>query len=317
MVRKTYKITEIDANQRIDKYIKKVLPLAPAGFIYKLFRKKDIKINNFSAFPGSILKEGDEVMIFITDEQLNSFSREYYFAKMPLTADIIYEDDAILVLDKPRGILVHSTIFAKKDTLTNQVLTYLEEKGQFDPKNRGYIPSPVNRIDQQTSGIIIFAKTLTAAQALGKTFQDCNNITRKYLAICSGKVQKSGVINLPLRKEELEYGSEVTVDEEGKEAITKYKAIKYFNNLSLVAIEILTGRTNQIRVHMARINHPILGDTKYGDSLLNDFLDVRQLCLHCHEIQIKNIDERFEYLKKVKLVAPMPEDFNKILARLD
>jgi RluA family pseudouridine synthase len=316
MIKQKYHISKIDANQRVDKYIKKVLPLAPKNFVYKLFRRKDISINNFTALPDSILKENDEVSVYLTDEQLNDFSREYYYTKMPMTAKIIFEDENILVLDKPRGLLVHSTVLQKKETLANQVLTYLEEKGEFDSKKRGFVPSPVNRLDQPTSGVVIFAKTLIAAQVLAETFADSEALTRKYLAICSGKLQKSGVINVPLTRRQSNLNGTVVVDENGKEAVTKYNVVKYYKNFSLVNIEIFSGRTNQIRVHMAYIMHPILGDTKYGDSALNDAMNVRQLCLHCSEIRLNKVREPLAYLTKAKFNAEVPHDFKEIVKRL-
>jgi 23S rRNA pseudouridine955/2504/2580 synthase len=321
MVKKIYKITKVDANQRADKYIQKVLSRAPRSFIYRQFRRKDIKINDFTALPQSILVEGDELSIFLTDQQLKDFSTIYVFERIPMTAEIIYEDDAILVLDKPRGLLVHSTRLERVKTLTNEVLTYLESKGEFDPSNRGFIPSPVHRLDQETTGLIIFAKTLEIAQVLSDALVKRDEVVRKYYALCSGKLQKEGEIKFELEKDEETFISFVKKNDNEesdrkKEAITKYKAIKYFKNITFVEIHLITGRFNQIRAHFSAINHPLLGDHKYGDRTLNEYLNVFRLCLHAGELKFKKLPHPFSYLNKKTFIAELPDDMKEIIEKI-
>ena len=158
MEKSSFFVTELDASQRIDKYLKKMMPSAPLNFIYKLLRTKDVRVNNKKVPANYILNVDDEIIIFLTSEQKAEFITPYAFFIAEPTFGLIYEDDNILVVNKPAGLLVHPTSAEKVITLTNMVLTYFYKQGRFDPAQRGYIPSPVSRIDEETSGVVIFAK---------------------------------------------------------------------------------------------------------------------------------------------------------------
>ncbi|HKM02448.1 MAG TPA: RluA family pseudouridine synthase [Bacilli bacterium] len=305
-----YQITEIDANQRIDKYLKKQLPKAPTSFIFRLFRLKDVRVDNVRVPQEYIIKNGDEITIFLTTEQKNDFIVAYEFTLVRLSSEVIFENEDILVVNKLRGLLVHSDINEQEFTLANQVLTYLHSKGEFDASKRGYIPSPVGRIDKNTSGIVIFAKKQEINQLLAKAFHD-NSVDRTYLALVHGQTDNRGKIRLALTKNVYNKGL-VEVDERGKEGVTNFKLLRAYENFSLLEVKLETGRSNQIRVHFAHIAHPIVGDHKYG---IED--DFRTLCLHHHKVKFANMEGPALYLNDLEFVADLPEDIQNILNSLE
>ena len=178
MIKKQFVITKQDAQQRLDKYLNKILNAAPLSFIYKLLRKNDVKVNNKKTTINYIVKERDVVTVYLTEEQNETFISDYYFSYVKEPLAIVYEDENVIVINKARGIPVHQTAHEKERTLTNIVLSYLYDKQQFDPKKRGYIVSPVARIDQETTGIVVFAKKQSVHQQLARAFQNENEVIR-------------------------------------------------------------------------------------------------------------------------------------------
>ena len=158
-----YTITNKDCNQRIDKFLKRMLKDAPVSFLYKMFRQKDVKVNGKKANIDYILKEGDVVDSYLKEDLLNQFHKEALLRPVKADFPILYEDDNILVIDKPKGLLVHGDEGEKRITLQNMVLNYLKDKREWDPDSlTGFVPSPAHRLDRNTSGIVIFGKNLPA-----------------------------------------------------------------------------------------------------------------------------------------------------------
>lgn len=310
MEKLTFKISSLDHNQRIDKYLKKQLPNAPLNFIYRLFRLKDVRVNGARINEAYILKDQDEVTLFLTAAQKNDFITPYEFNSSTLTSPIVYEDEHIIVINKLRGLLIHSDINEQVETLTNQVLTYLSRKNEFNVKERGYIPSPIGRIDKNTSGIVVFAKTLLVNQQLSQALAN-SKVERVYLAVIHGKVDTKGTLNYALTKESNGRGL-VNVDYEGKESITKYIKLKEFDDYSYVEIKLETGRSNQIRVHFAHIGHPLVGDHKYGSQ--DGF---STLCLHHHKLRFLNLEGGLQYISKLQFIAPLPSDIAEIIKEIE
>lgn len=315
-----YIIDENTNGQRIDKFIKRMLKDAPISFIYKMFRQKDVKVNSKRVKIDYITQVGDEVDIYLKDDLLNEFHKEALLRPVKADFNIIYEDENILVIDKPKGLLVHGDEGEKRITLQNMVLNYLKEKGEWDPNSLdGFIPSPAHRLDRNTSGILIFGKNLPTLQQLLELFRERTQIEKRYTLLVRGDISPKGEINFPLMKDsEKKMVKVVPESKGGKKALTIYKRIKSYQfGYSLVEAELMTGRTHQLRVHFAYISHPIVGDSKYGDYKVNEMFEkmygLKNQFLHASYFKFKKIDGKLSYLSDKEFISPLPEKLNGIL----
>ena len=315
-----YTITEKEYNQRIDKFLKRMLQDAPVSFIYKMFRQKDVKVNGKKASIDYILNVGDEVDIYLKEDLLNQFHKEALLRPVKADFKIIYEDDNILVIDKPKGLLVHGDEGEKRITLQNMVLNYLRDKREWDPNDlAGFIPSPAHRLDRNTSGIVIFGKNLPTLQLLLQLFRERDQIEKRYSLLVRGITSERGEISYPLIKDsEKRIVKVTTLQKGGKPALTRYHRLKAYScGFSLVEAELMTGRTHQLRVHFAAIGHPIVGDSKYGDFAVNDNFEnlygLKNQFLHASYFKFKEIPGVLSYLSGKEFVSPLPEKEKKIL----
>ena len=312
-------IKKEDSNQRVDKYVKKMLPNAPLSFIYKLFRKKDVKINNKWVKENYILNENDKLKIFITDEQFEEFTKKDDIIPVTVKFEIIYEDENIIIINKDKGMLVHGDKKENKRTIQNMLLNYLIKKGEYHPKTSNFTPSLIHRLDRNTSGILICAKTLLASQEGMELFKNKENIEKHYLALTFNKAKNHDIINLPLSKDS--DNNLVRVDfKNGKEAITEYNLIDGNDEYSLLDVNLITGRTHQIRVHLSYNKLPIVGDEKYGDFNLNkkfkEEFDYEKQFLHAYSITFKKVKGCLSYLSNKTFKAPLKEKEKEVLKRL-
>ncbi len=312
-------ISSKEANQRVDKYVKKFLNEAPLSFIYKLFRKKDIKINGHWVKENYILKEGEELSIYVTDQQIEEFNKPKEIEKVNLNHEIVYEDENILIINKPRGLLVHGDEGEKKLTLANQVINYLYYKGEYNPKDdHGFTPAPAHRLDRNTSGLVVFAKNLVSLQELEELFKEKEEIIKEYKALVVGKLSGEKHIDAPLKKD-VNTGL-VKIAKDGKNAYTIAKSIGFYGDFTLVNVQILTGRTHQIRVHLASIGYPIVGDAKYGDFKINR--DIKEKYkfenqfLTAYKLSFKEIKGHLSYLSGKSFEIKLPENEQKLLDKL-
>ena len=312
------KITAKESNQRVDKYVKKYLNEAPLSFIYKLFRKKDVKINKHWVKENYILQDGDELAIYIKDKQIEEFNKPKEIEKVNLNHPIIYEDENILIIDKPRGLLVHGDENEKVVTLSNEVINYLYFKGEYDPKEKGFTPAPAHRLDRNTSGLVVFAKNLVSLQELEQLFKDKDNIDKEYLALVKGRVDHRLEIDSPLLKDEKT--KTVKVSKYGKSALTYVDKKEFYGDFTLVNVKILTGRTHQIRVHLASLGYPVIGDSKYGDFKINkefkEKYNFENQFLHAYKLSFKTIDGHLSYLSNKTFTSKLPNDEEKLLKEL-
>lgn len=265
-------IGENDANQRLDKYISKAFPLIPKSLMYKYIRSKRIKVNSKKCDIGFKLQKGDVVSLYINDEFFAPKAPKYDFMGAGKNLSVVYEDENILLADKPVGLLSHPDADEYNDTAITRIKRYLYEKHEYFPENEmSFAPALVNRIDRNTAGIIIAAKNAEALRILNEKLKN-RELHKLYLCVVIGKLQKeSGVLKDSLQKNEKQNKVYVSkgASVNAKSISTKYRVLGYKNGLSLIEVELLTGRTHQIRAHFAFYGHPLLGDGKYGTNAEN------------------------------------------------
>ena len=315
------KVTSASNGQKAEKFVKKYLADAPLGFIYKAFRKKDIKVNGHWVKKDFALSAGDTVRIYVTDQQLEDFKKPRPVEKKQFPYEIIYEDDAVLIVNKPKGVLVYGDKTGVRETLGNAVLDYLYLKGEYDPDHASFTPSPAHRLDRNTSGLVIYGKTDAALKELTELFKERSELKKHYLALVVGDVDHAGDIEKPLRKDAMSGRVSVCpIEKGGKYALTHYEVKKRYGDYTMLEVDLITGRTHQIRVHLASIGHPIVGDEKYGD--FKDCRKVKALTglenqfLHAYSMSFGNTKGALKHLNGKTFVAPLPENLERMIELL-
>ncbi len=285
---KSFTVTKNDASQRLDKFIVKNCPAMPSSLMFKYIRTKRIKVNGRRAEISTRLKEGDTVEAYINDEFFVSVRPKYDFLSAPAKLDIVYEDENILLADKKQGLLVHPDKNEYGDTLIARIQHYLYDKGEYRPQDENsFRPALANRIDRNTGGIVIAAKNAESLRILCDKIK-YREIEKKYLAVIHGvPKKKTDLLEGYLEKNEeknkvfLKSGktdSSLTIK-------TRYTVLESRAGLSLVEVELLTGRTHQIRAHMASICHPLLGDGKYGKSSADKKMGFDKQALYSYSLK--------------------------------
>lgn len=301
---KSFTITKNDAQQRLDKFIHKSVPNLPQSLLYKYIRTKRIKINNRRAEISTKLAVGDVVDMYINDEFFEKSEKQYDFMKASKSLDIIYEDENIILLDKKVGLLCHPDDKEYIDTLIGRVKRYLYEKGEYDPDaENSFMPALANRIDRNTGGIVMAAKNAESLRILNEKIKN-RELHKYYLCVIVGEPQKkSATLEGWLLKDESRNTVKVMKKKTdgAKEIRTKYRILDTANGLSLVQVELLTGRTHQIRAHFASIGCPLLGDGKYGSNETNKkFGGYKKQLLYSYKLQFDFNDDSglLSYLDK-------------------
>ena len=257
-----------DEGQRIDRFVAKALPLLPPALLQKYIRLKRIKCNGARCKGDQRLVSGDILQLYINDEFFDQPREDNLFLTLfQPKLDILYEDENIMLLNKRTGLVVHADETEKVNTLINHIQAYLYQKREWNPKwENAFTPALCNRIDRNTGGIVIAAKTAEALRIMNDKIRD-REIAKFYLCITLGRPEPAeGKLECFLRKNESKNQVEVFHHPvpEGKTAVTLYRTVKSRGELSLVEVELLTGRTHQIRASFADLGHPLLGDGKYG-----------------------------------------------------
>lgn len=285
---KSFSISKNDSGQRLDKFISKAVPNLPQSLMYKYIRMKRIKVNGKRGEISQKLVQGDIVDMYINDEFFAPAQDKYDFLSASKKLDIVYEDENILLLDKKVGLLSHPDETEYNDTLITRIKRYLYEKGEYNPKDENsFTPSLVNRIDRNTGGIVIAAKNSESLRILNQKLKD-REMEKYYLCVVHGSLtRKSGILEGWLIKDEKKNKVEVFTKERkgSKEIRTKYSVLDEKDGLSLVEVELLTGRTHQIRAHFSSIGHPLLGDGKYGTNALNKSLGYKKQFLYSYRLK--------------------------------
>ena len=301
---KSFIISKNDSDQRLDKFVTKTVPNLPKALMYKYIRTKRIKVNKKKSEISARLRTGDLVEMYINDEFFVKSETKYDFSPASDKIDIIYEDDNIILLDKKAGLLCHPDDKEYIDTLISRVKKYLYNKGEYDPdEENSFTPALVNRIDRNTGGIVIAAKNAASLKILNAQMKE-RNLKKTYLCVVHGVMErKSGLLEGWLVKDESKNRVRIynKYTDGAKEIKTKYRVIENDtrNNLSLLEVDLLTGRTHQIRAHFASIGHPLLGDGKYGKNELNKKLGYKRQFLYSYKLTF-DLDENAGELSYLK-----------------
>ncbi len=304
-------ITDNEKGQRLDKLLLKYMNTAPKSFIYKMLRKKNIKLNGKRAEGGEMLKAGDIIALFLSEDTIMSFTEKREVKPTPRNFDVIYEDKNILLCSKPSGVIVHSDSSGSRYTLNDSILYYLYGNNEYDP-NGTFVPSVCNRLDYNTSGIITAGKNLAAVQELNRGFRE-RLIDKRYITIVKGVVKEGGVIEGLYSKGDDNIASLSDKRGEGVYVLTKYRPIADNGKYTLMEIKLETGKSHQIRVSLQHIGAPVIGDTKYGDKNTNRYFrekyGLSHQFLHSYKIVFHIGGEALAYLDNKEFLCPPPHKY--------
>lgn len=308
-----------EAGQRLDKLLSKHLNKAPKSFIYKMLRKKNITLNGKKADGSEKAVLNDEIKLFLSDETIGNFSEEFKMVQVDTDLEVIYEDDNIIAVNKPAGLLSQK---AEKDdvSLIEHLISYLlyTQKITREELNT-FKPGICNRLDRNTSGLVIAGKTLIGLQVMSELFRE-RTLDKYYLCLVKGVITEKKKIDGFLLKDEK--SNKVTIYKEhvreSDPIKTEYTPLKVAEAYTLLRVKLITGKTHQIRAHLSSIGYPIIGDVKYGNKKENDVFKknfkLNHQLLHAYELNFPNeMDEKLSNLKGLTLKAPLPRDFDKIL----
>lgn len=307
-----------EAGQRLDKYLKKIMPNASSGFIYKMLRKKNITCNKAKMTGKEQLKIGDCVQVFFSEETLNKFMQDTNAVRkefeklreLPMKGlKVVYEDDDILVADKPYNMLSQKA----KDTdlsANEYLLGYLIRSGSLQLEGlTSFRPSVCNRLDRNTTGLLLMGKSLKGSQMLSLGLKE-RHIHKFYRAIVLGEVKEAAHLTGYLYKDDKTNQVKILSDKRDSASYieTAYEPITIRNGVTLLEIHLITGKTHQIRAHLSSIGHPIIGDMKYGDEVVNKKfykeLGVNHQLLHAY---------RLEFPEGRIVTTPPPEFFERVM----
>ena len=319
-------IEKNEAGQRLDKFLAKYMNEAAKSFFYKMMRKKNITLNGKKCEGNEKLAEGDVVKLFLAEDTIEKFSSVQVQAVRKVNLDILYEDDEIILVNKPAGMLTQK---AKEtdESLVEYLIDYLLGSGKLTESGlRAFRPSVCNRLDRNTSGIVAAGKSLSGLQMLSGVFKD-RSIHKYYQCLVSGEIRDVKTVDGWLLKDEKKNQVRILTDvevkrfggrggdEEPKRIRTKYEPIATDGRFTLLKVTLLTGRSHQIRAHLASLGHPIVGDFKYGGvSKVNPSgRTVKYQLLHSYRLEFPKLAEPFAYLSGRVFEAPLPGYFGSVL----
>lgn len=298
------KIGPNDDGQRADRFLRKYLSKASKGFIYKMIRKKNIKLNGKRFKPEDFIKEGDTMQLYFSDETLAKFTESEEEIMKKIDLDIVYEDENIVIIDKPAGMLSHSANgdYSEKDAVSG-IVAYLHAKGDYNPrKEKTFRPSICNRLDRNTSGLLIGAKNYEALKEINDAIRN-RSVGKYYKTVVKGKLEKEMHLKGYMTKDENRNRVFITEEkkhEDDREVETKIRPLKTSSGYSLIEIDLITGRTHQIRAHLSYEGYPVAGDRKYGNKRVNsEFKEkygLENQLLHASRLEFDGLEGELSYL---------------------
>lgn len=318
-------ITKNEAGQRLDKLLSKYLNLAGKSFIYKMIRKKNITLNGRKCDGSEMLAQGDEIKLFLSDETIEKFSRVNMKQVKKKKLDVVFEDDDIMLINKPAGMLSQKA----KDTdesLVEYLIGYLLDNGRLTKEElRQFRPSVCNRLDRNTSGLVIAGKSLPGLQIMSKAIKE-RTIGKYYLCVVYGRMVEEKEIDGYLIKDEehnkvriLKRDQLQREDTDAQPIRTHYRPLKGNGRYTLLEVKLITGRSHQIRAHLASIGRPIVGDYKYGSQAVNEEVrekyGIKSQMLHAYRLVMPDpLKEPLSDLSGREFKAPPPKEFERITA---
>ncbi len=309
----TRKVTPSESGKRLHRYLRNLLPNMPLGQIYKMIDQGKVRVNGKRKNQNYELAAGDELALHLEEEayreaNAGAIRRKPKFAGVSANIDAVFEDAELLVVNKPAGLLTHPDQAQQKDTLIGRVHAYLYRKGELD--STMFLPATANRLDRNTSGLVLIGKTARMLHQLNQWIQK-RELEKFYVTLVEGRLTGEGTIEGSLVRDEKSNRTVVVSGSGGsragsgeKEAATRYKVLQTGKTHTLVEVELISGRTHQIRTHFQSIGHPLLGDIKYGGHALGG---VNHQLLHAWRITLPDCRE---------FRAPMPPPLRKMIARV-
>ena len=300
-------VHEQEEGQKLLKLLGSYLKEASGGFLHKMLRKKNITLNGKKADGSEKLKAGDEIRLFLSDETYEKFAGKQQTAKeqFPIAKlDILYEDSHVLLVNKPAGMLTQKAAY-KDVSLNEYVLGYLSKSGQWNPEEKAFRPSVCNRLDRNTSGIVICGKSMIGLQRMAELLQD-RSLHKYYLCLIHGAMKEGQRLKAPV--------------EDAAQIITEYEPMKVSSEATLLKVKLVTGKPHQIRAHLASVGHPIIGDPKYGDMKINEYyrkeFKLNRQLLHAWRLEFPELAAPLTDLSQKVVEAPVPELMNQIMQKV-
>ena len=311
-----------DADQRLDRFLRKYLRGASLSRIYRMIRK-DVKVNGSRAGNETVLQCGDRLSLYLKEEELRRYHPENMRGRTGAGKNfsVAYEDENILAAVKPVGLLTHGDGREKKHTLVNQVTDYLIGKGEYVPRvEKSFSPAAVNRLDRNTTGLVLFGKNGMALRTLNRMMKDKDAVGKYYLTVLCGVLKEERILLGNLEKDEKK--NLVTISKTGRAVETRVRPVAYSSDgrYTFAEVRLMTGRTHQIRAHLAFAGHPVAGDGKYGDLSANREMSGKyglsgQL-LHAYRLKFFRGEGELAYLTGKEIRADLPGKYRKIIASL-
>ena len=314
-------ITAREEGQRLDKILSKYLNKAPKSFVYKMLRKKNIKLNGKKATGNEKLVNGDQVSIYLAEDTINKFREEVKAGKQKIDLDILYEDENVIMVNKPWGVLSQKSR-PEDISINDQIIPYSLNQGLITKEQLQVVkPSICNRLDRNTTGIIICGISMEGLQTMAEMLKK-RDMEKYYLCIVKGNLSKPQKVSGYLKKDERTNKVKVLKEEiKGASYIeTAYEPVIASDEYTLLKVKLITGKTHQIRAHLSSIKHPLIGDFKYGDPQINQKMKQRfglkDQLLHCMEVKFPKNMKACKNLSGKSIQAPLPERFSKIKQEL-